>query len=155
MKIVFLYLVLVGVPVVGIYAIVSLGQDLQPPMSVSGEWNVELTPRTADVLLCKGFSSESLILKITQTGRHLALTLNDPSATRLSGEVNLETLTARSLEQIEPTPGAPGMTSPIQLHANIYRQPGLDRLSGTFTFGNCPELLFTAVRRQKGAGGGH
>lgn len=152
MKTVLLYLVLVGVPVVGIYGIVCLGQNLKPPMSVSGEWAVVLTPRTADGLLCKGFSSESLILKITQTGPHLALTLNDPSATRLSGEVNLETLTAKSVEQIEPTPG---VTSPIQLHANIHRQPGLDRLSGTFTSGNCPELSFTATRRQKSAGGGH
>jgi hypothetical protein len=155
MKILLLYFVLVGVPVVGIYGIVCLGQDLKPPMSVGGEWTVELTPRTADMLPCKDFSSESLILKVTQTGRHLVLTLNDPSATRLSGEVNFETLTARSVEQTEPTPGTPGMTSSIQLHADIHRQPGLDRLSGTLTFANCPELSFTAIRRQKGAGGGH
>jgi len=123
-------------------------------MSVSGEWNVVLTPRTADVLLCKGFivSSESLILKVTQTGPHLTLTLNDARATRLSGEVNRETLTAKSLEQTEPTLD---MTSQIYLQANIHRQPGLDRLSGTLTFANCPELSFTAIRRQKGAGGDH
>lgn len=158
MKIVLLYLVLVGAPVAGIYGVVCLGQDLKPPMSVGGEWNVELTPRKADMLLCKGFivSSESLVLKVTQTGPHLALTLNDPSATRLSGEVTFERVTAKSLE--EKTPGAPGMTSQIYLQANIHRQPGLDRLSGTFTFANCPagsELSFTAIRRSKGAGGGH
>jgi hypothetical protein len=154
MKIVLLYLVLVGTPVAGIYGVVCLGQDLKPPMSVGGEWTVELTPRKADMLLCKGFivSSESLILKVTQTGPHLALTLNDPSATQLSGEVTFERVTAKSLE--EKTSSAPG----IYLQANIHRQPGLDRLSGTFTFANCPagsELSFTAIRRQKDAGGGH
>jgi hypothetical protein len=159
MKAVLLYLVLVGAPVAGIYGIVCLGQDLKPPMSVAGAWNVELTPRTADTAPCKGFivSSKSLILKVTQSGPHLALTLNDQSATRLSGEVNFASLTARSLEQIEATQGALGMTSPIQLEANIDRQSGLDRLSGTFTFANCPvgsELSFTAIRQQKGAGGG-
>jgi hypothetical protein len=147
MKIVLLYLLLVGAPVAGIYGIVCLGSDLKPPMSVGGEWTVGLTSRTEDVSPCKGFA-EPLILKVTQAGPHLTLTLNDPGATRLSGEVNRESLTAESLD-------APGMTSPIQLHANIHRQPGLDRLSGTFTFANCPELSFTAIRRQKGDGGGH
>jgi hypothetical protein len=160
MKAVLLYLILVGAPVAGIYGIVRLGQDLKPPISVAGAWNVELTPRTADTAPCRGLivSSKSLILKVTQTGPHLALTLNDQNATRLAGVVNLERLTARSLEQIEAMPVAPGMTSPIQLQANIDRQPGLDRLSGTFTFANCPagtELSFTAMRQQRGAGAGH
>lgn len=160
MKIVLLYLVLVGAPVAGIYGMLCLGQDLKPPTSVGGEWNVELNPRNADTLLCKSFivSSESLILKVTQTGPYLDLTLNDPSATRLSGQVAFERITARSLEEIEAAPRAPGMTPRIYLQANVHRQPGLDRLSGTFTFANCPagsELSFTATRRQNGAGGGH
>ena len=142
MKAVLLYLVLVGAPVAGVYGIVCLGQDLKPPMSVAGAWNLELTPRTADT--CKGFtvSSKSLILKITQTGPHLVLTLNDQSATRLSGEVNFESLTARSQSA----------TSAIQMQAKIDRQSAWERLSGTFTFAGCPagsELSFTAIRQQK------
>lgn len=159
MKAVLLYFILVGPPIAGIYGIVCLGHDLKPPMSVAGAWNVELTSRTADTSSCEGFivPSKSLILTITQTGPHLDLTLNDQSATRLSGEVSLERLTAKSLEQIETTPGAPAITSLIQLQANIDRQPGLDRLSGTLTFANCPagsEFSFAAIRRQKSAGGG-
>ena len=155
MKAVLLYLVLVGAPFAGIYGIVCLGQDLKPPMSVAGAWNVELTPRTADTVPCKGFnvSSKSLILKVTQTGPHLVLTLNDQSATRLSGEVNFESLTARSLEETETRQGA----SSVQMQGNIERHSGVERMSGTFTFANCPagsELPFTAIRQQKGPGAG-
>lgn len=160
MRAVYLYLVLVGAPVAGIYGIVCLGQDLKPPLSVGGEWNVDLTPRAAVILPCTGLivTSESLILKVTQNGPHLLLKLNDQSATLLAGEINLEKLTARSLEQLEATPSAPGMTMPIRLQANIDRQSGLDRLSGTLTFANCPagsELSFSAKRRQKVAGAVH
>jgi len=159
MKAILLYLVLVGAPVAGIYGIVCLGQDLKPPTSVAGAWTVELTPRTADTPPCKGFivSSKSLILKVTQSGPHLVLTLNDQSATRFSGEVNFESLTAKSLEEIEARQGAPGITTSIEVQAGIDRHSGVDRLSGTFTFANCPtgsELSFTALRQQKSAGGG-
>ena len=152
MKAILLYLVLVGTPLAGVYGIVCLGQDLKPPMSVAGAWKVEPTPRTSDSASCEGLmaSSKSLILKISQTGPHLALTLSDQKATRLTGEVSFESLTARSLEETERTPA-------IQLQANINRQSGVERLSGTFTFANCPagsELSFTAIRQQKGAGGG-
>ena len=156
MKAVLLYLVLVGAPVAGIYGIVCLGQDLKPPMSVAGAWTVELAPRAPDTPPCKGFvvSSKSLILKVTQSGPHLLLTLNDQSATRLSGEVNFESLSARSPEEVETRQGATGITSSIEVQAGIDRHSGVDRLSGTFTFANCPtgsELSFTAVRQQKGS----
>ena len=159
-KAVLLYFLLVVPPIAGTYGIVCLGHDLKPPMSVAGAWNVELTSLTAETLSCKGFTvpPKSLILTITQTGPHLDLTLNDQSATRLTGEVSHERLTAESQEQIETTPGAPGMTSLIRLQANIDRQSGLERLSGTLTFANCPagsEFSFTAIRRQTGAGKGY
>lgn len=157
MKAILLYLVLVGVPVAGVYGIVCLGQDLKPPRSVAGAWTVELTPRVADSMSCKGFivPSKSLILKVTQSGPHIDLTLNDQSATRLSGEVKFESLTARSLEENQDKQGAV-ITSPIQVQAGIDRHSDVERLSGTFTFANCPagsELAFTASRQPKGASG--
>lgn len=160
MKAVLLYLVLVGAPVAGVFGIVRLGQDLKPPMSVGGAWNVELSPRTADDLPCNDFtvSSNLLILKVAQSGPHLVLTLNDQGATRLSGEINRGSLTAKSLELIGATPGASNATSAIQLQANVDRKPGLDRLWGTLTVANCPagsQFLFTAIRQQEGADGGY
>jgi hypothetical protein len=125
-------------------------------MSVGGTWTVEMSPRTADSLPCNAFtgSPNLLILKVAQSGPHLVLTLNDQSATGLSGEINRGSLTARSLEQLGATPGTPNVTTAIQLQANLDRQAGLDRLWGTFTIANCPagsQLSFTAIRQQEGA----
>lgn len=147
MKAILLYLVLVGVPVAGVYGIVCLGRDLKPPVSVAGAWTVELTPRAADSVPCKSFvvPSKSLILKVTQTGPHVDLTLNDQSATRLSGEVNFESLTAKSQGAVTTS-----------MQAGIDRHSDVERLSGTFTFANCPagsELSFTAVRQPKSVSG--
>lgn len=158
MKAVLLYLVLVGAPVAGIFVIVRLGQDLKPPMSVGGVWNLELSPRAADDLPCNDFtvSSNLLILKVAQSGPHLVLTLNNQGATRLSGEINRGTLTARSLEKIGATPGAPNAPSAIHLQADVDRKPGLDRLWGTLTVAGCAaggQLQFTAIRQQEGADG--
>lgn len=147
MKAILLYLVLVGVPVAAVYGIVCLGRDLKPPVSVAGVWTGELTPRAADSVSCKGFvvPSKALILKVTQTGPHIDLTLNDQSATRLSGEVQFESLTAKSQGAVATS-----------MQASIDRRSDVERLSGTFTFANCPagsELSFTAVRQPKGVSG--
>ena len=156
MKVLLLYLVLVGLPVAGVFGIVWLGRDLKPPISVGGAWSVELSNRTGVTLPCYAFSSsKELILHVSQSGPHLVLTLNDQNATGLSGELNGTSLTAKSLEKIALTPGAPGQSTAIQLQANIDRLPGLERLRGTLTVANCPgsQILFTAIRRPKATSG--
>ena len=155
MKALLLYVVLVGVPIAGVFGIVWLGRDLKPPISVGGAWSMELGNRPVDALPCNAFaSSKSLTLNVSQSGPYLVLSLNDQNATRLSGEANGASITAASPEQM--TTGSPGAANAIQLQANIDRQPGQDRLQGTLTVANCPgsgQFLFTAIRQPKARGG--
>jgi hypothetical protein len=148
MKSALLYLVLVGIPIVGVFGIVRLGRDLKPPISVGGVWNIEGSPRPAGVLPCNNFGSDPLILTISQSGSHLALKFNDPNETKLSGEINDAVISARSQEG--QTASRPA--SVLQLQARVDRQPGLHVLQGVLTSPNCPpgrQLSFRAVRQRK------
>jgi hypothetical protein len=82
LKFVMAYLILVGVPIVGLAAILRAGRTLAAPVSVAGVWKVDGHANAAafDTLPCVGrFLPGSTSLSIMQSGRNLTLSFNDGS----------------------------------------------------------------------------
>jgi hypothetical protein len=66
-----LYVVLVGVPLTGLFALLDWGQSLVPPPAIGGRWALA-EPVTA----CPGLSADTVI-SIEQSGRFLRVRVDD------------------------------------------------------------------------------
>src|SRR6267378_4265967 len=89
MRAVLLYLVLVGLPVLGIFGLLRVGQTLSAPISLAGRWNAQLSVASplgssvGDPLIHPG----PTVLSITQSGPQVFLTFDDIQKTTLIGNV--------------------------------------------------------------------
>lgn len=150
----FLYLFLVGVPVLAISGVLRVGQSLRSPIFVGGAWSVERSWNTDPNSSC-GYSfinSGRTILTISQSGSRLLLTLNDENMTTFAGEIRDATITATIARLASDTSiDAPGVSgASIRLHARVERESGADRLLGALTFYDCPTptvMSFSAQRQ--------
>jgi len=155
MKPVLLYLVLVGLPIAGVFGIVRLGKKLPAPVSVGGVWKLEFNSREADISPCEGFAvwSQPLMLTISQSGPHLVLTFSDENKTELLGTIKEGRLSAESFYQATAVAGTVSdAKSAIQLQADIDRQLESDYLRGVLTVPGCPaggRLSFIGSRQRK------
>lgn len=66
-----LYVLLVGLPLTGLYALLEWGQSLVPPPTIGGRWSLAETTSA-----CPGLSATS-VLSIEQSGRFLRLRVDD------------------------------------------------------------------------------
>ena len=150
----FLYLFLVGVPVLAISGVLRVGQRLRSPIFVGGTWSVE-RPWNRDHDSSCGHSlinSEPTVLTIAQSGSHLLITLNDGSRTTFAGEIHDATITAtRAGVASDGSIDAHGISSaPIRLQATLERENDSDRLLANLTFYDCPTstaMSFSAQRQ--------
>lgn len=103
---VLLYLVLVGLPVVGVTAVLRAGRELKPPTSFGGSWRVEALPDS----VCLKYQLDTLELLVEQSGPSLSIkTRRGPRFTaRVEGDSfvahgpNNRKLAARRLGTAEP-----------------------------------------------------
>jgi hypothetical protein len=72
LKSIALYLVLVGIPLAGLFALLDWGRALVPPPAIGGRWTVA-EPMSA---ACPGLPSAAVI-SIEQSGRFLRVRLDD------------------------------------------------------------------------------
>lgn len=66
-----LYVLLVGLPLTGLYALLEWGQALVPPPTIGGRWSLAETASA-----CPGLPATS-VLSIEQSGRFLRLRVDD------------------------------------------------------------------------------
>lgn len=161
MRAVFLYLVLVGFPVLGILGLLRVGQTLSAPSSLAGRWNAQLGVPTSlvssagDPLIHPG----ATILSITQSGPQVLLTFDDIQKQPLIGTVQDSVIYARFVpESASDTSGL--ATAAIYFQGRIDRQTDQARLLGVLTFDRGPvrtEVPLTAVRQSESRAttGGH
>jgi len=154
MRSVFLYLFLVGVPVLAISGVLRVGQRLQSPIFVGGTWIVERPWNTDHDSSCGHslINSDRTVLTISQSGSRLLLTLNDENKTTFAGEIRDGTITATMARLASDTSiDAQGVSgASIRLHARFERDSGADRLLGALTFHVCPTstvMSFIAQRQ--------
>jgi hypothetical protein len=92
------YILLVGIPLLALSGIVHRGRKLRAPVSVAGDWRIAANFSSLAGEPCSEPLTElhDPILKISQSGSHLVLTLDDPQRIALAGRINGELLTAHS-----------------------------------------------------------
>lgn len=153
MKLVLVYLFLVGMPLAGVIGILRIGETLTPPIAVGGVWRLEVSPPAGDEPACDDplLQSTPPVLTISQSGPHLRLSFNDAGRTTLVGEIRGETVTAEavgagSVAEANASEGAAVSTS---LEARIDPQTAPGRLRGVLTSTQCSRRIeqpFTALR---------
>ena len=162
MRPVLLYLVLVGIPVLGILGLLQVGQTLSPPISLAGTWNAQLSlpsqldSAAGDPLMDPG----PILLNISQSGPDLFLAFDDDQETTLVGNVKDRTIDASVFRDPRgPTTTPSSATIIIHFHGTVDRQTGPDRLVGVLIFEDGPsrtEVSLSAIRQgevRKASGG--
>jgi hypothetical protein len=160
MKAVLHYLLLVGMPVLGVFALLRAGERLTAPVSVGGTWNLEIDSQFVDSPACTTLSSQSEqpVLTISQSGPHLRLTFNDEGKTMLVGEIDDTTIVANAIRQPAAGDTRDNHAAVIHFEAIVNRQTEPDRLEGTLIMNDCRvSAPLTALRQpvSRVSGGGH
>jgi hypothetical protein len=151
-----LYLILVGLPILGILGLLRAGQNLSAPISVAGTWETQLSfpaSPSDDLTIQPG----PIVLHISQSGTHLFLAFDEK--TKLVGSIDDMTISAALSD-------GPGSTNTLSLsptaiyfRGRINRGKQSDQLLGVITFAQGTvrtEVLLTASRQRaaiKPAGG--
>jgi hypothetical protein len=150
------YILLVGLPLVGLAGVLKTGRGLSAPISIDGVWKLSAStglPTQSCDQAVSSFLASSLV--VSQSGKSLALTLNGASKTAFSGELDGRNIKA----SLGPVSGCPADQGVI-LVASVDPKSDPKSLNGFLSVSNCAScspLEFHAVRqpRPQVAGGGH
>jgi hypothetical protein len=154
MRLVLLYLSLVGVPIAGILGILHVGERLTPPIAVGGAWIVEVEAPATGVPACNTalWQAQEPILTISQSGPHLQLTLSHEDRITFLGEIREGRVTAEA-EVTRAAANIPEDRASAHLEAWVDHQAQPMRLRGVLTMIQCAartDMPFVAVRQLGG-----
>lgn len=148
-----LYAGLVGIPILGLVAVLHAGQRLQAPPSVGGAWRVESVDGGAGEC---GPLARGAVLAVSQSGVYVTLAIGGEGdivsiATRLDGD---------SLTGTVPATAACPRLDGARLVATVDRTSAPHRMAGRVVpaDGRGAAVGFTATRlpvEARGAGAGH
>lgn len=147
MKSLFLYLLLVGLPVAGVLGILHVGRGLQAPPAVGGAWRIE-SASPSD-------GGSAAVIVLAQSGEHVEVAVD--GGPRLRGRVRGDSVLAYA--RAEPSPSLadcdPGRA--LAFRARVDRSVAPHRMTGLLEFDErCLPAPFTAVRvPARRRGGGH
>jgi len=152
------YILLVGLPLLGLAGVLRSGRSLTAPISVDGVWKIETDAGHLAALSCDksvtGFSS----VVISQSGKSLVLTLNNSSKTTASGTLEGKSLKASVVPARDPSgKSACQGDQPLTLTATVDPNTEPRSLTGLLSVNGCPScvpLPFHAVRQPRAVGGG-
>jgi len=153
MKVLRLYILLVGIPIIGVVAVLRIGGHLRPPIFIGGTWSLQVSSETAGDRPCSDMPIlfDGAILTVSQSGSSLLLTANNEQKTTLAGEIRGLTIIASLPHQSITEELAPDHNLVF-----IYLQPPADRpaerncLQGVLKFTGCPTpaaMKFVATRQ--------
>ena len=143
MKTIIQYIILVGVPLLGVLVILRLGSHLQAPASVGGSWILQIEPRDGSAAACPEYPEWLLppVMLVSQSGSDLVIKLNDSQKSVFSGKLHELTITGSEKPTSNPT-------APVFLVAAVDRSVEPDTLEGYFATPTCTSRLpVTGVRQ--------
>jgi hypothetical protein len=153
------YALLVGLPILGLVAVLRAGRNLAAPISVDGVWKFETDASRLAALPCvKSVSSLSgAAVTISQSGKNLLLNLNGSKAAA-SGTIEDNMLKASILPPAESS-NESGCSSDqlLTLEARVDGNAESRSLVGTVSMSDCPTckpVEFHAVRQARSTGKG-
>jgi hypothetical protein len=131
MRAVLLYVVLVGLPVLGILGLLRVGQTLSAPISLAGTWNakLDLPKRTDSQMEDPSIARAEAVLSIAQSGSRLSFTFDDRK-TVLVGNIEDMRIEAASPDAPKSEHASSVATSVIYFRGRVNRQTAPDQLVG-------------------------
>lgn len=94
MRLIILYILLVGAMLVGLLEILRVGEKMKAPEDVSGNWTIDKQTQSQIQSNCGNiiFFKQNADFNIEQSGKYLELTLSDASNTKMEGKLENDSL---------------------------------------------------------------
>ena len=157
------YVLLVGLPLLGLAGVLKSGRSLVAPISVDGTWKIEAgashvgSPSASQSCDKTVASLAAGSLGISQSGKSLVLTFNGGSKAVASGALEGKNLSASFVPSRDASSDNHCGDQPITLAATIDPQVEPRSLSGVLSVNGCAScvpLEFRAVRQPRAPSGG-
>jgi hypothetical protein len=152
------YILLVGIPLLCLAGVLKAGRSVSAPISVDGTWKIE-----ADTSSLAGQPCGKALLAvsgspvvISQSGKGLAFTSNNPAKTVGSGLIEGTNVTASFQTSTVASAGC-NSDSRVIMTATVNPKSEPRTLAGSFTASDCAScgtLQFHASRQPKAQSGG-
>jgi hypothetical protein len=138
------YVLLVGVPLLGLAGVLKAGHALTAPTSVDGAWTLQ----TDTAALC-GLTLQNPVLTISQSGKDLVVGVSDGLNATGTG-----TLAGATMDAALPLPAAGsdhcGSNATLAFKAAIDSKAEPKTMLGTISVNgcaSCPEVSYRAIRQ--------
>ena len=129
-----LYVILVGLPVLGVLGVLRVGERIVPPAAVSGQWQVE---RGGGTCVVPGGT-----FSVAQSGEFLHLSI--PGRADLPARLRDGVLSASGGARDGISPGCG--QSPVRIRARVGSGERMEGSAGVPGCAGCPLQPFAAVR---------
>ena len=148
------YILLVGLPLLGLAGVLRTGRSLTAPSSVDGVWKFEADANSVSPQGCAKIASPlaNASAVISQSGKSLVLTFNGPSKIVASGSIEGKSLTAA----INPAPDTSGAVCSggqiVSFTATVDPKSEPRALAGVLTMNGCSScapIPFHALRQAR------
>jgi hypothetical protein len=152
------YILLVGLPLLGLAGVLRSGRSLTAPISVDGVWKIETDAGRLSVPSCDKSVSAFPSVVISQSGKSLVLTFNNAAKTVSSGVLegkNLKTLVVSVRDSSNKSDC--GDHELFTLTATVDPNTEPRSMTGLLSVNSCASCVpveFHAVRQPRVAGGG-
>jgi len=153
------YILLVGVPLLGLAGVLKFGRGLSAPISVDGVWKLSTDGTHLPPQCAKGLAFlQGSLMTFSQSGKDVTVTVNSEGVIAGSGVIEGTTLNA-SLPVVETTPNEPGCSTDNVLTLRATVDPKLEprSMQGIFSFQQCPScssVSYHAVRQSRSSRSG-
>jgi hypothetical protein len=152
------YVLLVGLPLVGLAGVLRTGRSLVAPISVDGVWKIEAdASRLAGQRCANSVSSlTNTSVVISQSGKNLVLTFNNPAKTVASGALDGRSLKA-SIAPVKDSSSACSADQAVMLTAMVDPKSEPRALTGVLMVTGCSSCApaeFHATRQPRSSPGG-
>ncbi len=151
------YILLVGLPMLGLVGVLRRGRSMAAPVSLDGTWTLEADPTRLAALPCgKSLAISDLAMAISQSGGSFTLSLGNGTKSTASGVLVGTTLKASVLPSLSDDAEC-GRGRELALLATVDPKSNPRSLSGTISLNDCTTckpVEFRAFRRPPAAKGG-
>jgi hypothetical protein len=132
-KLLISYLLLVGVPILGVFGLLRIGANLAAPVAVAGEW--VLTEAPSSVCMSGLVWDQPPRMAIAQSGRLLVVSLSDANHSVLTGKLEGLALTATESDR------------GLWLSAAVDKSADPYQMQVELTLSDCPEPVQWSATR--------
>lgn len=150
---VFVYVLLVILPLVGLAGILRSGRGLAAPVSIDGIWSFRVDSGQFDSLPCGRVIATipDKAIAISQSGRSFALSFPSEPGVTGSGTLDGSALRAVIPPRESSSESGCGAERQLSLLATVDRKADSTSLVGTLSLSNCPTCASVAFRAERQA----